>query len=395
MENFLGKAAVVATGVAGLAHSAEAQNTHTQRTREGSVNFAKVDWAARVALRAESILETHPFDPEGAFDVPATDHAVAAFKFVRDNEQPFADRLLSPALLAKLDLNEAEWEVIEANYERVASKNVLIEMKMGLPATIKSRAIQAVILGRGENLAAYADISSPRVDQMRALLATSSQLMQEMQMQTVTEGLASEGMTDLARKFQDILSSGISAEEAKAARYYGALLTRELNVGARLMGLTFELPKFEPIIADTHAIESRPLDVVVPLPVSVIEKQPEPIPAATADTVAIDRTQIGLMGLRTVPLEDSLTAPVAPIQPANPAPFSFTHREAPSSSSPVAVLAPVQMPLSQIPKAELQPVTIPAIPAVPPEFPPGTVPMQPDEEYSPVKFDIKNVPPAK
>lgn len=430
MENFLGmfkgksegvkkeespsggllKTAVVATGIAlGAAGAAEAQPMHASngtdprtnmsgtalpaepketfaKTPDKQVNFAKVNWAVQSAVRANAILNAHPFDVDGAFDVPATDRSIVAFKFIRENEQPFADMLLSPAALAKLDLNEAEWQVLEDNYERVADKNALIETKFGVPATAKSAAIQGVLLGRGEDLSRYAGVQGPRTDAMRELLSQAKLLMNEMQGQTVPEGLAMEGMNDLAKKFQAILDAGLSADEAKAARYMGALLSRELAVGAKALGLALRTPAFKmPLPHSAAPAVSVAAPVSAPLPPRTVEHaaavpiaplesmrqfipRPSPLPKAEVPAtppVVEDRTQIGLMGLREVPVAAPAAPQMAPVQNIAPA-FSF-----PSIDT-------------------VAPAAAPAVPA----FPPGIVPMKPGEKIAPVKFDINSVPPS-
>lgn len=62
--------------------------------------------------------------------------------------------------------------------------------------------------------------------------------------------------------------------------------------------------------------------------------------------------------------------------------------------APLETVLP-SMPIQNTKSAEPQPVATPDLPITPPEFPLGVKPLQPGEEYSPVKFDFKDVPPAK
>jgi len=199
--------------------------------------------------------------------------------------------------------------------------------------------------------------------------------------------LSSEKQAKYKPMHEKVLGLITSVGKEKYAEYKAALAAAEQErandvVSARQDTLApLDVAGVQPFaeFAHTQAL-FVPKDVPPLPPVAAIERAPEnrvsPLEVSSVVPTAVK-----------IPKKKSLEQVAVP----NITPTKTRMQE---TIAPVETI-PASMPIQNKKPFESQPVATPDLPVTPPEFPPGVKPLQPGEEYNPVKFDFKDVPPAK
>ncbi len=208
---------------AAATHAPAPRTFENLKTREGSVNFAKVEWARQAVTHELALLDKRPFDVNNQ----RKDHVA---QFIEESEQPFAEVILNPEKLKALDLNDAEWNVIAQNFTDLTENNAklahIFELKTASP---KTKIIEGAILGKGEDLSAYGTLMTPAANRMKELVERAKILTSEVRARSITPGDFAEGVEFIKREFNDVLKSGLSTDESKAAHYFDAQIQKEFR----------------------------------------------------------------------------------------------------------------------------------------------------------------------